>query len=183
MTGPGNSPFSVTLDNGPSMNYTATKQSNQPQVLLYTAMDLSPGSHVVKVAYEPSIANQIFAIDYANVYTTPSLKARSASTSSSRGLPMGAVAGIIIAVLFILFILTALSLFIRRRRLIKRRKARPSFESPMVQSARGDCRVSCACTHAMVSCRQLSLKWVGLFERKSCCQHAIRAHCALRVLG
>lgn len=74
ITGPAGSPFTVSLDGGVPFNHTANKQFYQPQVLLYTATNLGPGQHVVKVAYEPSQAGQIFAIDYANVYTAPSLK-------------------------------------------------------------------------------------------------------------
>lgn len=72
MLGPQGSPFSVTLDAESPRNYTAQKQFFQSQVLLYSATNLGPGKHVVKVAYEPSQPDQIFAVDFANVYTTPS---------------------------------------------------------------------------------------------------------------
>lgn len=71
VTGPAGSPFSVSLDGGIPVNHTANKQFYQPQVLLYTATNLGPGQHTVKVAYEPSQPGQIFAIDYANVYAPP----------------------------------------------------------------------------------------------------------------
>ncbi|KAJ7462259.1 hypothetical protein B0H11DRAFT_1735674 [Mycena galericulata] len=72
--GPASSPFSVTLDGRAPVNHTASKQFYQPQVLLYSATNLGPGEHVVKVEYQPSVPGQIFAIDYANVYTSPSLQ-------------------------------------------------------------------------------------------------------------
>ncbi|KAJ7680294.1 hypothetical protein DFH06DRAFT_973298 [Mycena polygramma] len=72
--GPAGSPYSVSLDGGAPVNHTANKQFYQPQVLLYTATNLGPGQHMVKVAYEPTQPGQIFAIDYANVYTAPSLQ-------------------------------------------------------------------------------------------------------------
>ncbi|KAJ7497268.1 hypothetical protein FB451DRAFT_1018259 [Mycena latifolia] len=75
--GPQGSPFTVSLDGGEAFNHTTSKQFYQPQVLLYTATNLGPGQHVVKVEYQPAQPGQIFAIDYANVYTTPSLKSGS----------------------------------------------------------------------------------------------------------
>ncbi|KAJ7262203.1 hypothetical protein B0H12DRAFT_1013107 [Mycena haematopus] len=74
ITGPAGSPFSVSLDGGPTVNYTANKQFYQPQVPLYIASNVGPGQHVVKVSYQPTQPGQIFAIDYANVYTSPSLQ-------------------------------------------------------------------------------------------------------------
>ncbi|KAJ7725850.1 hypothetical protein DFH07DRAFT_853604 [Mycena maculata] len=127
--GPDASPFTVTMDGGPPVNHTANKQFYQPQVLLYSATNLGSGEHVVKVEYQPSEPGQIFAIDYANVFTAPSLQPTN-SPNSSNGLPSAAVAGIVIALLFILFILAALLIFLRRRR---NRKNRTSLESPMIQ--------------------------------------------------
>jgi len=127
--GPAGSPFSVSLDGKPVQNYTANKQFYQSQVLLYTATNLGPGQHIVKVAYQPSQPGQIFAIDYANVYTAPSLQPAS-STSGSNALPSAVVAGIVISLLFILLILAGLLFFLRRRR---SRKNRSSVETPMVQ--------------------------------------------------
>lgn len=127
--GPGSSPYSVILDGESPVNHTANKQFYQPQVLLYSATNLGPGEHVVKVEYQPSEPGQIFAIDYANVYTTASTPA--AANKSSTGLSSAAVAGIVIALLFVLFILAALLIFLRRR---KGRKNKRSLESPMVQS-------------------------------------------------
>ncbi|KAJ6593874.1 hypothetical protein B0H19DRAFT_1092418 [Mycena capillaripes] len=126
--GPAGSPFSVSLDGGVPVNHTANKQFYQPQVLLYTATNLGSGQHIVKVAYEPSQPGQIFAIDYANIYTAPSLQPASRNTSGSNVLPGATVAGIVIA-LFLLFILAGLLFFLRRRK----KNDRPSIESPMVQ--------------------------------------------------
>ncbi|KAJ6609889.1 hypothetical protein B0H10DRAFT_2062966 [Mycena sp. CBHHK59/15] len=123
--GPAGSPFTVSLDGGVPVNYTASKQFYQPQVLLYTANTMGPGDHVLKVAYEPTQSGQIFAIDYANVYTTASQ-----GTNSRNRLPGPAVAGIVIALLFILLVLGALLFFLRRR---KARKTVSTLESQMVQ--------------------------------------------------
>jgi len=132
--GPMGSPFSVSMDGGPPVNHTANKQFYQSRVPLYIGSNLGPGKHVVKVSYQPTQPGQIFAIDYADVYTASSLQ--SASSNSSVGttrtaaLPGAAVAGIVIALLFILAILAGLLFFLRRR---KGRKNRTSLEAPMVQ--------------------------------------------------
>jgi hypothetical protein len=124
--GPSSAPFSVSVDGGASVNYSANKQFYQPQVLLYSATNLGPGTHIVKVAYQPSQPGQIFAIDYANVYSTPSLQPATSMTP----LPGAAIAGIVIALLFVLVILAGLLIILRRR---KGRKNRTSLEAPMVQ--------------------------------------------------
>jgi len=129
--GPAGAPFSVSVDGGASVNHSANKQFYQPQVLLYSATNLGPGKHIVKVAYQPSQPGQIFAVDYANVYTTPSLQpAPAPATSGMTTLPSAAIAGIVIALLFILVILAGLLIILRRR---KSRKNRTSLEAPMVQ--------------------------------------------------
>jgi len=121
--GPMGSPFSVSVDGGPAVNHTANKQFYQSRVPLYMATNLGPGQHAVKVLYQPTQPGQIFAIDYADVYTNPSLQPATA-------LPSAAIAGIVIALLFILAILAGLLFFLRRR---KGRKNRSSLEAPMVQ--------------------------------------------------
>jgi hypothetical protein len=72
--GPKGSPFSVSLDGGRPANHTANKQFYQPKVPLYIASNLGPGEHVLKVSYQPTQPGQILAIDYADVYTAPSLQ-------------------------------------------------------------------------------------------------------------
>ncbi|KAJ7218090.1 hypothetical protein GGX14DRAFT_599650 [Mycena pura] len=123
--GPQGSPFSVTLDAESPRNYTANKQFFQAQVLLYSATNLGPGKHVVKVTYEPSQLDQIFAVDFANVYTTPStgsvLSSSGGSSTSSFSLSGGAIAGIVIALLFVLSVLAGFLFFLRRRRSRKNR--------------------------------------------------------------
>lgn len=114
--GPVGSPFAVSVDGGLPVSFTANKQFYQPQVLLYTATNLGPGNHSVKVSYQPSQPGQIFAIDYANVWTTPSQNASSQSSSSKSGLTGAAVAGIIISLIFLLCLLAGLLFFLRRRK-------------------------------------------------------------------
>jgi hypothetical protein len=71
--GPSGSPYSVQLDGGSITHYNPNKQFYTPQVELYRADNLGPGSHSLKLLYQPVSSGQVFAIDHANVYTTPSI--------------------------------------------------------------------------------------------------------------
>lgn len=127
--GPAGSPFSVSLDGGLPITYSANKQFYQPQVLLYTATNLGPGDHSIKMEYQPSQPGQIFAIDYANVFTTSAQNSRQSSASKS-ALSGAAVAGIIISLVFILFLVAGLLFFLRRRKV---KQSPSSLESQTVQ--------------------------------------------------
>lgn len=141
--GPAASPFTVSLDGGAPVNYSANKQFYKSQVLLYGATNLGQGRHQIKVSYQPSQPGQILAIDYANVYTTASLggtgtstlsSANGSSNSSSGGLSGGAVAAIIIALLFVLFVLAALVFFLRRRKHRKDRTLPTPIQAPPMRN-------------------------------------------------
>lgn len=69
------SQFSVSVDGGSSSKYSANKQFYTPQVLLYHVDNLGAGTHNIKVAYNPITSGEALAIDYANVFTTPSIDA------------------------------------------------------------------------------------------------------------
>jgi hypothetical protein len=133
--GPAGSAFSVSLDGGPPATYTANKQFYQSKVPLYIASNVGPGQHVVKVSYEPTQPGQIFAIDYADVYTSPSLEQLTSNNTSATGtttsLSGGAIAGIVIALLFILAVVGGLLFFLRRRK--GRKNNRSSLEAPIIQ--------------------------------------------------
>ncbi|KIK67485.1 hypothetical protein GYMLUDRAFT_1020713 [Collybiopsis luxurians FD-317 M1] len=73
--GPAYSPFSVQL-NSESLSFSAQKSMNASQVLLYHADNLGPGPHTLKLLFQPSSTGQMFAIDYAQVYSTPSTSDR-----------------------------------------------------------------------------------------------------------
>jgi len=110
------SQFSVSVDGGSSSKYSAIKQFYTPQVLLYHVDNLEAGSHTVKVAYNPVTPGQALAIDYANVFTTPSIDAASGgSIASVHKLPAGAIAGIVLALLFLLVLVIGTFLYVRRR--------------------------------------------------------------------
>ncbi|KAK0242025.1 hypothetical protein EDD85DRAFT_426085 [Armillaria nabsnona] len=113
--GPGYAAFSAQLDGGPSVNSTAIRKSFVPQVLLYHADGLGPGQHLLKMMMQPSDDAQELAVDFANVYTTPSLQSSTSTKSSS--IPTGAVVGITISVsVTVALLCIALCLFLRNRR-------------------------------------------------------------------
>jgi len=128
--GPSGSPYSVQLDGGSITHYNPNKQFYTPQVELYRADNLGPGSHSLKLLYQPVSSGQVFAIDHANVYTTPSI---SGTVSRGRNLAGGTVAGIVIAILVILALLAGLFVFLRRRRA---RAAIPVGIASMIQPRR-----------------------------------------------
>ncbi|KAJ3857642.1 hypothetical protein EV368DRAFT_29846 [Lentinula lateritia] len=73
--GPAYAPFSIQL-NGDLLSFSAQKSLNASQTLLYHADGLGPGSHTLKLLFEPSAVGQMFAVDFAQVYTTPSIANR-----------------------------------------------------------------------------------------------------------
>ncbi|KAF8800280.1 hypothetical protein BYT27DRAFT_7118036 [Phlegmacium glaucopus] len=70
---PQGAPYSVRLDNGATTNYTTSKQFYQPQTMLFQAENLGSGAHTVRLTSEAWNNSALtFAIDYAQVYSTPS---------------------------------------------------------------------------------------------------------------
>jgi len=108
--GPNNAPYSVQLDGGHMTNYSATKVDFVPQTLLYRADNLGSGSHSLLVQNQQTTPGQVLQIDYAIVYTVPSV------SSGSSKLSGGTIAGIVIALLLLLLALTGFVFFLRRRR-------------------------------------------------------------------
>jgi len=72
----GTSNYSVKIDDGNPTLYSARNQFYRPQEILFFAGNLGPGNHSVQVQLGTPIDNGVLAIDYANVYTTPSLGGR-----------------------------------------------------------------------------------------------------------
>lgn len=73
----GVSVFSAQVDGGTPTNSTTNKQFYRPQQLLYYAGNLGRGGHTLKIQFGSSSGSgQALAIDYAEVYTTPSLGGR-----------------------------------------------------------------------------------------------------------
>jgi len=114
--GPNMSAYSVSVDGGPSTKFSANRLFYTPQVLLYHANNLGPGTHNVKVSYNAITSGQTLAIDYANVFTTPSIEAASGGSSGKGSLSAGSVAGIVFSVLFIVAVIILSFFYIRRRK-------------------------------------------------------------------
>ena len=75
--GPNGAPFYVQLDNNTAINFSSNKQFYRPQMVLFQASNLGGGQHTVKLTLESGSNSSLsLAIDYAKVYTTPSLQKR-----------------------------------------------------------------------------------------------------------
>ena len=73
--GPSNTQaYSVQVDDGPPSNFSAKKTFYRPQQLLFYAGNLSTGTHKISVQTKSSAG--YLSIDYANVYSAPSLGGR-----------------------------------------------------------------------------------------------------------
>lgn len=107
--GPQGAPYSVQLDNGPPTNYSSSKQFYHPQTMLFQAGNISSGTHTVRLTSEAWNNSALtLAIDYAEVFSAPSLQPRASLA-----------AGTIVAIIFgtlLACILAAGCLFYRHRR-------------------------------------------------------------------
>ncbi|KAF9050294.1 hypothetical protein BJ165DRAFT_1402045 [Panaeolus papilionaceus] len=107
--GPNGGTYSVQLDEQPIMNLTSYQTSYRPKTMLYQASNLGGGQHTVKVVSTSySNSGRTLAIDYAEVFTVPSLQ-----SSFTTGAIIGASIGSFFALVFLL--LLALYLFKRLR--------------------------------------------------------------------
>ncbi|KAF8876705.1 hypothetical protein CPB84DRAFT_384909 [Gymnopilus junonius] len=111
--------YAVRVDNGSPTTFSASKQFYRPQQILFYAGNLGPGQHTLQVQVGESSTGE-FAIDYANVFSAPSLGGSFLSANvlpESNHLPSGTVAALAITTtLAILSSLLALYLFWRQRR-------------------------------------------------------------------
>ena len=77
--GPQGAPYSVQLDNGTVTNYSSSNPSYHPQTMLFQAANLGSGTHTVRLTSEAWNNSALtLGIDYAQVYSTPSLQPKSA---------------------------------------------------------------------------------------------------------
>jgi hypothetical protein len=133
--------YSVQVDNGSPSLYSANKQFYRSQQMLFYAGNLGVGQHSLQIQLG-STASGEFAIDYANVYTTPSLGGSFlgvSPASTSNHLPPGTVAALAITTtLAILASLLCIYLFWRQRFELLHyspetpSKSKKSFEIPAV---------------------------------------------------
>lgn len=72
--GPNCAPYSVQLDKETPEYYSANYRVYRPQNPLYRANNLGTGEHTVRITSQAAPNSALtFAIDYAQIYSTPSL--------------------------------------------------------------------------------------------------------------
>ncbi|KAH9484935.1 hypothetical protein JR316_0001839 [Psilocybe cubensis] len=70
------SSYLVSVDNGPFFPFSARKASVRPHQVLYYASNLGRGTHTLKLKFAGTNGTTgDFAVDFANLYSTPSLGA------------------------------------------------------------------------------------------------------------
>ena len=73
--GPQGAPYSVQLDNGAAANYSSSNPIYHPQTMLFQAANLGSGTHTVRLRSEAWNNSALtLGIDYAQVFSTPSLQ-------------------------------------------------------------------------------------------------------------
>ncbi|PPQ90563.1 LOW QUALITY PROTEIN: hypothetical protein CVT25_015877 [Psilocybe cyanescens] len=68
--------YSIKVDNGNPSLFTSSRQFYKPQQILFYAGNLGVGQHILQIQLPGSSSSGEFAIDFATVYTTPSLGGR-----------------------------------------------------------------------------------------------------------
>ncbi|KAH9484977.1 A type blood alpha-D-galactosamine galactosaminidase [Psilocybe cubensis] len=90
--GPSGAVFSAQLDSSNPTNFTTNKPYYRPQQLLFQAGNLGNGKHTVKFIQQSWDNSALsFSIDFAQVFTTPSLQQR-LSVGAKTGIAIGVVA-------------------------------------------------------------------------------------------
>jgi len=146
--------YLVKVDGGNASSFSANKQFYKPQEMLFYAGNLGAGQHSLQIELGSTATPGELAIDYANVYTTPSLGGSflgSAPANTISQLPTSAIAGLAITTtLAILASLGCLFLFWRQRHELfhyprtppkvyeqSLKSAEPFFISPSLESNLG----------------------------------------------
>ncbi|KDR74999.1 hypothetical protein GALMADRAFT_1332029 [Galerina marginata CBS 339.88] len=152
--------YSVKVDGGNAQFFSANNQFYKPQEMLFYVGNLGAGQHSLQLGLDSSSTQGELAIDYANVYTTPSLGGSflgpgSASSNTTSQLPASAIAGLAITTtIAILASLGCLYLFWRQRHELfhyypnrvpkvyeqSLKSAEPFFLSPALESNVGSIR-------------------------------------------
>jgi len=108
--GPQGAPYSVQLDNGAATNYSSSNSIYHPQTMLFQAADLGSGSHTVRLRSEAWNNSALtLGIDYAQVYSTPSLQPKHA-------LGTGSILAIVFGILLAFSLIAIGYLFFSHRR-------------------------------------------------------------------
>lgn len=64
--------YMVQIDNGPIQTFSAYRKFFRPEQMIFFATNIGGGQHTVSMQLEEAVKGEL-AIDYVNVYTTPSL--------------------------------------------------------------------------------------------------------------
>ncbi|KAF9453635.1 hypothetical protein P691DRAFT_579221 [Macrolepiota fuliginosa MF-IS2] len=102
---PNGAPYSVQFDEESAQNFSILTSRYIPQSLLYYRGGIKQGTHMIKVTHKGDAASgKALAIDYINLFTTPSLDA-----TASTGLGPTAIAAITVGTIafLVLFLITA----------------------------------------------------------------------------
>jgi len=157
--------YSVKVDGGNAQFFSANNQFYKPQEMLFYVGNLGAGQHSLQLGLDSSSTQGELAIDYANVYTTPSLGGSflgpgSVSSNTTSQLPASAIAGLAITTtIAILASLGCLYLFWRQRHELfhyhpnrvpkvyeqSLKSAEPFFLSPALESNVGSIRSVGSC--------------------------------------
>ena len=115
--GPNGASYTVFTDtDGLPDDLSTRNPAFHPKTMLYHRSGLGPGTHKVRLSVgDGANENNTFAIDYAEVYTAPSLRGGGGGGSGS-GLSKGAVAGIVAGGIIGLLLLIGLVLLVLARR-------------------------------------------------------------------
>ncbi|KAH6918023.1 hypothetical protein BKA70DRAFT_1554183 [Coprinopsis sp. MPI-PUGE-AT-0042] len=130
------SSFSVQVNGGSVRQFKANHQNYIPRQLLYWAGGLGAGSHRLRVINNSPVADEVLAVDYAEVYSVPSSGGSSGGVASGQefqtgGPPKGLIAGLAAAsgVAFLaLIVLVALFFRTRRGKKEKQKEKAPQIE-------------------------------------------------------
>ncbi|KIY48527.1 hypothetical protein FISHEDRAFT_73497 [Fistulina hepatica ATCC 64428] len=109
--------YTAQVDDGTVSTYNTTRQSSYAKVLLYHAVNLGQGNHLVTLTNVNSTMS--LSIDYATVYSNMSSNSSDSSSSSSGGgssLGPGVIAGIAVGAIAAVGIAIILVFFFRHRR-------------------------------------------------------------------
>ncbi|KAF8971164.1 hypothetical protein BDZ97DRAFT_1914175 [Flammula alnicola] len=133
--------YLASVDGGPFRQFSAQKASSRPHQVLYYASNLGRGTHTLRIKFLPTNGTMgQFAVDFANLYSVPSLGAQSPKSfdvqapltigSPSQTVPPAFIAGLTISsVLAFLGLLSSLYLLwcLRRQRSEKRFSASQKY--------------------------------------------------------
>ncbi|TFK23059.1 hypothetical protein FA15DRAFT_757541 [Coprinopsis marcescibilis] len=129
-SGPSCAPlYTVQIDNRPVQIFSAQKEQFRSRQLMYYGANLGPGAHTIRLALNAtSETTQFLSIDYAEVYSTPSLGANYSFSAALPPVaanvtaPLGMIVGLALTSILAVLCLGALlyNLYLQKRHMPKR---------------------------------------------------------------